>query len=127
MQDDIVKRLNLPWPDDATVEEVTLPAWALELMGQGAREITALRAEVKAAEKEIDNISENYDALRAEVKALEAERDRLREAARVVFNEAAILSQAIAHEDDIYDCDDLCAALEQLRPLLTTKGEADER
>ena len=73
MTDDIVKRLNLPWPDDASVEEVTLPAWALELMGQAAAEITALRADVGLWKLR----SGNRERLLTDV---EAERDRLREA-----------------------------------------------
>lgn len=48
----LIERLNIPWPDHET-EEVTLPAWVLELCAEGAARITALEAQlaerVKAA------------------------------------------------------------------------------
>lgn len=41
----LVERLNIPWPDYET-EEVTLPAWVIELCAEGAARITALEAQL---------------------------------------------------------------------------------
>jgi hypothetical protein len=44
--DALVKRCNLPWPENIAVEEVKLPVWVIELLAQNADAITALRAQV---------------------------------------------------------------------------------
>lgn len=40
----LIERLNIPWPEHET-EEVTLPAWVIELCAEGAARIAALEAE----------------------------------------------------------------------------------
>lgn len=47
----LVERLNVPWPEHE-VEEVTLPAWILELCAEAATSLTALAAKVSEMEAE---------------------------------------------------------------------------
>lgn len=49
----LIERLNAPWPEHET-EEVTLPAWVIELCAEGATRIAALEAQLAelAAENE---------------------------------------------------------------------------
>lgn len=62
----LVERLNIPWPDYET-DEVTLPAWVIELCAEGAARIADLEAQLAelAAENErLRKDAERYRALR---------------------------------------------------------------
>lgn len=58
----LVERLNVPWPEHE-VEEVTLPAWILELCAEAATSLTALAAKVSEMEAENEWLWERVDEL----------------------------------------------------------------
>lgn len=59
----LVEKLNLPWPDHET-EEVTLPAWVLELMAEAATAIAALVADRDETKNQYDSAAYDRDAHR---------------------------------------------------------------
>lgn len=49
--EELIARLQLPWPKDESVEEVCLPVWVLELTTEAADRVTALVSENRALKR----------------------------------------------------------------------------
>lgn len=58
----LVERLNIPWPEHDT-EEVTLPAWVIELCAEGAARITALEAQLAELAVENEQLKEALEQI----------------------------------------------------------------
>lgn len=61
MSDDLVKRLQLPFPEDRDAT-VFLPVWVLELIDEAATRIEQLEAQVRAADALADALDRIVDA-----------------------------------------------------------------
>lgn len=70
--EDLIARLQLPWPDDESVEEVTLPAWVLELCAAAANRIEALVRKLEQETRRRQSMTETAFDLKENVERLEA-------------------------------------------------------